>query len=202
MSYEIVKNLKVKQDLDGSFIAVINCASNNVYPRHYANFEYGKNEGWTKEQLEKELLLDFYKGNLQGGSSKYRKIARLANTLGYLKEGSRIDDLQNKLYRHLLKTNNEKRKQEIQNTINRLCEKADVVVKEGLYKCLKNEDINRLIKFVVRKMDCGQYLYITKVNKSSYKYGWKEHIFTDYLLYNELLNAWWVKEGGFEVVRL
>lgn len=202
MSYEIVKNLKVKQDLDGSFMAVIKCASNNVYPRHFENFEYGKNEGWTKEQLEKELLLDFYKGNLQGGSSKYRKIAILANNLGYLKEGSRIDDLQNKLYRHLWKTNDEKRKQEIQNTINRLSAKADIVFKECLYRCFKNEDINKPIKFVVRKMDCGEYLYITKINKSSYKCGWKEHIFTDYLLYNVLLKAWWVKEDGFEIVRL
>ena len=202
MSYEIVKNLKVKQELDGSFIAVINCASNNVYPRYFENCEYGKNKGWTKEQLEKELLLDFFHGNLQGGNSKYRKIAILANTLGYLKEGFRIDALQAKLYRHLWKTNNEKRKQEIQNTINRLCEKEDVAFKEGLYKCLKNGDINKPIKFVVRKMEYGQYLYITKVNKSSYKYGWKEHIFTDYILYNKLLKAWWVKDGGFEIVRL
>ena len=61
MSYEIVKNLKVKQNLDGSFIAVINCASNNVYPRYFENCEYGKNKGWTKEQLEKAIDSISYK---------------------------------------------------------------------------------------------------------------------------------------------
>ena len=73
MSYDIVKNLSVVQDFDGSFYAKMKSASNNVYPHYYNEWNYGKGQQLTKEQLEKDILLDFYHGNLQKGTSKYKR---------------------------------------------------------------------------------------------------------------------------------
>ena len=76
MSYEIVKNCRVEKAGDGSYYAVIKSACNNVHPHYYEEWTYGKGKFLSKEQLEKDLLLDFFYGNLQRGSSKYRLAAK------------------------------------------------------------------------------------------------------------------------------
>lgn len=73
MSYDIVRNLSVVQDYDGSFYAKVKSASNNVYPHYYSEWSYGKGKQLTKEQVEKAILLDFYHGNFQKGNSKYKR---------------------------------------------------------------------------------------------------------------------------------
>ena len=71
MSYEIVKSLKIRQDSDGWW-AYIYSHSNNVTPVWYQNWTYIRGldgEFKTEEALIKHLLLDFWVGNLQGGSN-------------------------------------------------------------------------------------------------------------------------------------
>ena len=70
MSYEIVKTCRVVKKDDGFYYAVLKTASNNVYPRDYSEWTYGKDGSLTKEEIEKTLLLDFLHGNLKGGNSK------------------------------------------------------------------------------------------------------------------------------------
>lgn len=196
MSYEIVKNLKVKQDLDGSFVAVINCASNNVYPRHYVNFEYGKNKGWTKEQLEKELLLDFYHGNLQGGSSKYRKIGGLAYTMGYLKKYNRIDSLINKVNNRYWKAQGE-RKAELNNLATKLYKLRDAEGKNALYRCMCDKP--KKIKFTIKDR-WGSY--VIKVNKCTYRRGSNPRVFDSAELYNLVTTSeWWKENFIVEIVK-
>lgn len=76
MSYEIVKNCRVERAGDGSYYAVIKSACNNVHPHYYEEWTYGRGKFLSKEQLEKDLLFDFFYGNLQRGSSKYRLAAK------------------------------------------------------------------------------------------------------------------------------
>lgn len=71
MSYEIVKSLKIRQDGDGWW-AYVCSHSNDVTPVWYQNWPYTRGldgEFKTEEALIKHLLLDFWVGNLQGGSN-------------------------------------------------------------------------------------------------------------------------------------
>lgn len=71
MSYEIVKSLKIRQDSD-SWVADICSHSNNITPTYYEKWVYtigSSGHFKTKEELTKSLLLDFWEGNLQGGSN-------------------------------------------------------------------------------------------------------------------------------------
>ena len=71
MSYEVVKSLKIRQNGD-DWVADICSHSNNVTPAYYEKWMYSEGldgKFKTKETLIKGLLLDFWCGNLQGGSN-------------------------------------------------------------------------------------------------------------------------------------
>lgn len=73
MSYEKVKSICLKQNENGWY-AVINSACNNVRPLYYCKWEYCKDKGLSKEELQKNILLDFYYGNFHNGTAtKYGK---------------------------------------------------------------------------------------------------------------------------------
>lgn len=97
MSYEIVRNCRVEKGDDGFYYAVLKTASNNVYPRHYSEWTYSKDGSLTKEELEKDLLLDFFHGNLQGGNSKYMTAARYC-TKDYLQDYYKANRVLDKTY--------------------------------------------------------------------------------------------------------
>lgn len=85
MSYEIVKTLRLEQKENGSWYAVVKSASNNVYPHYYTEWTYGKDEKYdfTKEELQAEILLDFYNGNLKGAkSTKYGQFMTYLGNVG------------------------------------------------------------------------------------------------------------------------
>lgn len=74
MSYEIVRSMKLVEKEDKTWYAIINSASNNVRPHYYYKWDYAKNNSLTKEELQAEILLDFYYGNFHGGlNTKYGK---------------------------------------------------------------------------------------------------------------------------------
>lgn len=83
MSYEIVKSLKIRQEGE-NWVADICSHSNNVTPVWYQKWVYSEGldgEFKTKEDLIKGLLLDFWCGNLQGGTgSKIGKFTKFLAT--------------------------------------------------------------------------------------------------------------------------
>lgn len=106
MSYEIIKSLKIRQDSDG-WVADICSHSNNITPAYYEKWVYTiGSSGYfkTKEELTKSLLLDFWEGNLQGGSNtkigKFTKFLATQDDTWY----KNITDR----YNHLIKLQREK----------------------------------------------------------------------------------------------
>lgn len=82
MSYEIVSRLRLEKNENGWY-AVIKSCSNNVYPHWHEEWTYGKDKGFTKEQLQAEILLDFYHGNLKGAkNTKYGKFMTFLGMTG------------------------------------------------------------------------------------------------------------------------
>ena len=109
MSYEIVKSLKIRQDNNG-WVADIHSHSNNVTPAYYTKWIYQdgcynelKNFK-TKEALIKGLLLDFWCGNLQGGSGT--KIGKFTQFLA-TQDNTWYKDITDR-YNHLIKLQREK----------------------------------------------------------------------------------------------
>lgn len=112
MSYEIVKSIALKQNENGFWYAVVTSACNNVRPHYYSKWEYCKNNNLTKEELQKNILLDFYYGNFHGGTStRYGKFLQfLGGSWGCKNEKSRAcktyhfyDKLSDKLRNDYLK---------------------------------------------------------------------------------------------------
>lgn len=106
MSYEIVKSLKIRQDGD-CWVADICSHSNNVTPVWYQKWVYTIGSfGYfkTKEALIKGLLLDFWVGNLQGGSNT--KIGKFTKFLA-TQDDTWYKDITDR-YNHLIKLQREK----------------------------------------------------------------------------------------------
>lgn len=102
MSYEIVKSLKIRQD-GGDWGADICSHSNNVTPAYYTKWVY-KDGCKTKEALIKGLLLDFWNGNLQGGSgTKIGKFTKFLTT----QDNTWYKDITER-YNHLIKLQRKK----------------------------------------------------------------------------------------------
>lgn len=106
MCYEIVKSLKIRQD-DNGWVADICSHSNNVTPVWYQKWVYGEGldgKFKTEETLIKGLLLDFWCGNLQGGSNT--KIGKFTKFLA-TQDNTWYKDITDK-YNHLTKLQREK----------------------------------------------------------------------------------------------
>ena len=218
MSYEIVKNCRVVQGDDGFYYAVLKTASNNVYPRDYSEWTYGKDGSLTKEEIEKTLLLDFFHGNLQGGNSKYMTAARYC-TKDYLQKYYKTDRVLDKVYelRYKLRSRlvaleevegQEERRKLIEKRIKELEKLSRVLYcernkrgKEGLYKYFKTGNMSN-IKGVILKTRGEVYTeYVSRVNKCSYRLTNKETILTGKATIARVLtNKWWKDNFDITVV--
>lgn len=90
MSYEIVKSIKLVEKEDKTWYAIIDSASNNIRPHYYYKWDYAKNNSLTKEELQAEILLDFYYGNFHGGlNTKYGKFIDFLGGWGAYNEDSK-----------------------------------------------------------------------------------------------------------------
>lgn len=152
MSYEIVKSISLKQDENGFWYAEVTSACNNVRPHYYSKWKYCKKDNFaTKEELQKEILLDFYYGNFHGGTStKYGKFLQfLGGSWGCKNENSRAcktyhfyDKLDEKLRKDYLKNDSTNGCWEIGTPLfERYCIRADKLrkrqdreLKKQLYK--------------------------------------------------------------------
>ena len=215
MSYEIVKTCRVVKGDDGYYYAVLKTASNNVYPRDYSEWTYGEKCKLKKEELEKDLLLDFFHGNLQGGNSKYMTAAKYC-TKDYLQKYYKTDRVLDKVYelRYKLrsrlialedKEGQEERRKLIEKRMKELEKLSRVLYcernkrgKEGLYKYFKTGNMSN-IKGVILKTRGGLYTeYVSRVNKCSYRLTNKETILTGKATVARVLtNKWW--KDNFEI---
>ena len=217
MSYEIVKTCRVVKKDDGFYYAVLKTASNNVYPRDYSEWTYGKDGSLTKEEIEKTLLLDFFHGNLQGGNSKYMTAARYC-TKDYLQGYYKTDRVLDKVYELRFKLRNrlialeevegqEERKQIIEKRIKELEKLSRVLYcernkrgKEGLYKYFKTGNMGN-IKGVILKTRGLYPSYVSRINKCSYRLTNKETILTGKATVARVLtNNWWKDNFDITVV--
>lgn len=211
MSYEIVKNCRVEKGDDGFYYAVLKTASNNVYPRHYSEWNYREKCKLTKEELEKDLLLDFFQGNLQGGNSKYMIAARYCTKdylQGYYKANRVLDktySLRYKLRNRLKEVEGqEERKQIIEKRMKELEKLSRVLYlernkrgKEGLYKYFKEGDMSN-IRGVILKTRGAYTEYVNIVNKCSYRLTNRKTILTGRVTVARVLtNNWW--KDNFDV---
>lgn len=196
MSYEKVKNCRIEQR-EGGWVAIIKSACNNVRPLTYREWAYGKDEGWTKEQLEKALLLDFFHNNLQGGTSKYRTAAKQAYRMGYMNKYMRMDRIIDRLYIHC-KNLSAARKEQVQATIDRIYKARDAEAKNALYKCFLEGGAKKTkIRFVVRRLLAnGVMEYVTKINRFSYRTSATPKVFTNPdLFFSVSDSSFWAAEG-------
>ena len=217
MSYEIVKTCRVVKKDDGFYYAVLKTASNNVYPRHYSEWTYGKDGSLTKEEIEKTLLLDFFHGNLQGGNSKYMVAARYC-TKDYLQDYYKANRVLDKAYslRYKLRgrlialeevEGQEERKQIIEKRIKELEKLSRVLYlernkrgKEGLYKYFKTGNMSN-IRGVILKTHSSYPTYVSRVNKCSYRLTNRRTILTGRVTVARVLtNNWWKDNFDITVV--
>ena len=214
MSYEIVKACRVVKGDDGYYYAVLKTASNNVYPRHYSEWTYGEKCKLTKEELEKDLLLDFFHGNLQGGNSKYMIAARYC-TKDYLQKYYKADRVLDKTYSLRYKLRDrlkevegqeerrkliEKRMKELEKLRRVLYYERNKRGKEGLYKYFKTGNMSN-IRGVILKTRGAYTEYVNRVNKCSYRLTNRRTILTGRATVARVLtNNWWKDNFDITVV--
>ena len=214
MSYEIVKNCRIVKDDDGYYFAVLKTASNNVYPRHYSEWTYGKDGSLTKEELEKDLLLNFFHGNLRGGNSKYMTAARYC-TKDYLQDYYKANRVLDKVYelRYKLRSRlialeevegQEERRKLIEKRMKELEKLSRVLYlernkrgKEGLYKYFKTGNMSNIRGVIIKTHD-SYPTYVSRVNKCSYRLTNRRTILTGRVTIAMVLNNKWWKDN-FEI---
>ena len=149
MSYEIVKSIALKQNENGFWYAVVTSACNNVRPHYYSKWEYCKNNNLTKEELQKNILLDFYYGNFHGGkNTRYGKFLQfLGGSWGCKNENSRACKTYHfyEKIKDMLKLKHERKKKEFpsicilydkyyKELYYMICNRCDRELKNALYK--------------------------------------------------------------------
>ena len=175
MSYEIVKSLKIKQDGDGWW-AYICSHSNNVTPVWYQNWTYIRGldgEFKTEEALIKHLLLDFWVGNLQGGSNT--KIGKFIKFLA-TQDDTWYKDITDR-YNHLIKLQREKTGDKINFALKARKDKECMHVLYKMFLGFRQSCKPTIIRFI--KNDLAGYikqgrrrnmLYLTSSKENATKY--------------------------------
>lgn len=212
MSYEIVRNCSVLQDKEtGKYYAKLKTASNNVYPHYYEEWTLGKDSkyNFTKEELEKVLLLEFFHGNLQGGSSRFRKTVQEIRKYDkqLLDRYYKLDKVYYSVSRRIwgTKEKGNPRYERLSALSKKLYEMRDEEAKTVLYNYMKNHtaDINArsVTPFVVIEKSTGNY--VCKITKTKYFTScWnnKPHLFTSKELWRRLDSEWWKEHFIIEQV--
>jgi hypothetical protein len=212
MSYEIVRNCSVLQDKEtGRYYAKLKTASNNVWPHYYEEWTYGLGDKHlTKEEIEKQLLLDFFHGNLQGGSSRFRKTVQMIQKYDrqLLDRYYKIDKTYYSVSKRMWAA--EDRDNERYNRLSALSKKLyelrNEEAKNVLYNYMKKntKDINakKVHPFVIIEKSSG--LYVKKVTKTKYfTGGWnnRPHLFDSKDLWLRVSKSeWWNEHFVIEQV--
>ena len=193
MSYEIIKSLKIRQD-DNCWVADICSHSNNVTPVWYEKWVYSEGldgKFKTEEDLIKGLLLDFWVGHFQGGSST--KIGKFTKFLA-TQENIWYRDITDR-YNYLIKLQREKTGDKINFTLK---VRKDKECMRALYKMFtefKPKCKPTIIRFI--KNDLVGYIEQGRRRNMLYFTSYKENAtkYTDTVrLYNAIKT---VKENGY-----
>ena len=175
MSYEIIKSLKIRQD-DNGWWADICSHSNNVTPAYYEKWVYGEGldgKFRTKEDLIKGLLLDFWVGHFQGGSST--KIGKFTKFLA-TQDDTWYKDITDR-YNHLIKLQREKTGDKINFALKVRKDKECMRVLYKMFTEFKPKCKPTIIRFI--KNDLTGYieqgrrrnmLYLTSYKENATKY--------------------------------
>lgn len=211
MSYEIVRNCSVLQDKEtGRYYAKLKTACSNVWPKYYEEWTYGLGDKHlTKEELEKMLLLDFFHGNLQGGSSRFRKTVQEIRKYDpqLLNRYYKLDKVYHNASRRMWRAEDREgsRYERLSALCKKLHEARDNEAKTVLYDYMKKHtaDINarKVQPFVVIEKTTGNY--VTKITKTKYFtscWGNRPHFFTSKELWRRLENDWWKEHFIIEQV--
>lgn len=202
MSYEIVKNIRVAPNPENKseYIMICTSACNNCTPHYYEEWTYGKGKGFTKEQMEKQVLVDFFKGNLQRGQSKYYKfIKRVGNwsnvsKLEEFQEYNRLDKVIGKVRKAMWGRYSDKRNtaryEQVSKLLETLVYRQQKVLENTLYALFTNKSNQELLKntvppFTVTVKSTGSY--VRQINKRTYYTCSQPHIFTSASVYYRAL---------------
>ena len=162
--------------------------------------------------------MDFFHGNLQGGNSKYRTVAKYCPK-DYLQEYNKAYEVINKAYSLKYKLRSrlialegaegqeerrkliEKRMDELETLCRKVHMKKDTYAREGLYKYFKTTNMSS-IKGVILKTRNEEYTeYVSKLYLYSYKFTNKETILTgNATIARVLSNNWWKEHFEVTVV--
>lgn len=212
MSYEIVRNCSVLQDKEtGRYYAKLKTASNNVWPHYYEEWTYGLGDKHlTKEELEKMLLLDFFHGNLQGGSSRFNKTVKMIREYDrpLLDRYYKLDKVYYSVSRRMWRAEDRggSRYERLSNLSKKLYEMRNEEAKTVLYNYMKKntKDINasKVQPFVIIDKVTGDY--VTKVTKTKYftsVWSNRPHLFDSKELWLRVnRNEWWKEHFIIEQV--
>lgn len=218
MSYEIVKNCSILKDKEsGKWYARIKSACNNVRPLYYSEWTIGLHEkyNYTKEELEKILLLEFLHGNLQRGTSRYRKTVVMVKNhhMHLLKRYYRldkcIDKMRHRFYKLMFNDNRtpvqELRYHQLTALNKKIYDLRDNEAKEVLYKfMIEHKELinNKEVRpFTIQQKCTGDY--VTKVTKTKFYTitSSEPHVFKSRALWERVNNSSWWKER-FNIVQL
>lgn len=218
MSYEIVRNCSVLKDKEsGKWYARIKSACNNVRPLYYSEWTLGLdgNYSYTKEELEKILLLEFLHGNLQRGNSRYRKTVLMVRNNHkqlldrYYRIDKCIDNMRHRFYKLMFKEDRtpmeEYRYQQLSKLSKRLYDMRDNEAKDVLYRfmiehidIITNKDVR---PYTIQQKCTGDY--VTKVTKTRFftTTSSEPHIFKSRALWERINSGTWWKER-FNIVQV
>lgn len=150
MSYDIIKNIKIKDNK-----VFFKCASNNVFPKYFEKCEsYSLSkilQEQGKEALDIEILKEYEKGNFQKGSNKY---VRALQVLRHMQEYKNFDWRQSS-YNDDCPIQKNRKDESLFNAL----------LKKALYTMLPKD------KYIVTKQHYdGSIIYLWKVTKKSAKW--------------------------------
>lgn len=213
MSYEIVRNCRIEYDKENNkYYAVLKTASSNVYPHYYEEWTLGKDSkyNFTKEELEKTLLLEFFHGNLQGGSSRFRKTVKQIRTYDkqLLNRYYKLDKVYYSVSRRVWGAEDRggSRYERLSALSKKLYEERNKEAQNVLYDYMKKHtaDINArtVSPFVIIEKSSGTY--VTKVTKTKYftsTWSNRPHLFTSKELWQRVKDSeWWNEHFVIEQV--
>lgn len=203
MSYEIVKNIRIEANPENKseYILVCTSACNNVRPLYYEEWTYGIGKGYTKEQMERFVLVEFFNGNLQRGQSVYSKfvkrvcswynIPNIREFDEYRKLDRVLDKVRKAAWGRYSSKKNTARYEQIQALWDRIADRKQKVLQDTLYNLFHSEQYKSFRNTKVKPftiIDKATGDYVRQLNKRTYYRCSQPVVHTSASVYNRAMN--------------
>lgn len=203
MSYEIVKNIRIipNPENKSEYIMICTSASNNVRPHYYEEWTHGIGKGYTKEQMEREILVEFFNGNLQRGQSVYSKfvkrvcswhnIPNIREFDEYRKLDRVLDKVRRAAWGRYSNKKDTPRYKQIQDLWDRLAERKKKVLEDTLYNLFHSDKYKDFRSTKVKPftiIDKATGDYVRQLNKRTYYRCSQPVVHTSASVYNRAKN--------------